>query len=245
MRNKPKLETWPFIIKYFYYWIRPIKIRYNRATCTQKAFNSIVSSSIRVCVCIEMSGKSHGGGPDVLFVELIYKQQCRMCMWSEKLNLLQRSQNIYVIVQNLYCFALVSLSILLRFSASSIPIQMTSSYSDLSLKFCSHEYIYEISGGFFEYFSKQWLVLNWMPFAHQDVLEVRQHRVVCCYKRQNFLSHILRLLWSRLPFSELTLAPNRSRVSGFRSGQIKRSSPLHRVDRTSYGPSLASTIREL
>ena len=45
-----------------------------------------------------------------------------MCMWSEKLNLLQRSQNIYVIVQNLYCFALVSLSILLRFSASSIPI---------------------------------------------------------------------------------------------------------------------------
>ena len=47
-----------------------------------------------------------------------------MCMWSEKLNLLQRSQNIYVIVQNLYCFALVSLSILLRFSASSIPIMV-------------------------------------------------------------------------------------------------------------------------
>ena len=45
-----------------------------------------------------------------------------MCMWSEKLNLLQRSQNIYVIVQN--CFALVSLSILLHFSASSIPIMV-------------------------------------------------------------------------------------------------------------------------
>ena len=45
-----------------------------------------------------------------------------MCMWSEKLNLLQRSQNTYVIVQNLYCFALVSLSILPRFSASTILI---------------------------------------------------------------------------------------------------------------------------
>ena len=33
-----------------------------------------------------------------------------------------------------------------------------------------------------------------MPFAHQDVLEVRQRQVVCCYKRQNFLSHVLRLL---------------------------------------------------
>ena len=53
-----------------------------------------------------------------------------------------------------------------------------------------------------------------MPFAHQDVLEVRQRWVVCCYKRQNFLSHVLGLFWSRLAFSELTLAPNRSRVSG-------------------------------
>ena len=55
-----------------------------------------------------------------------------MCMWSEKLNLLQRSQNIYVIVQNLYCFALVSLSILLRFSASTIPIMAT--WEPLSVK---------------------------------------------------------------------------------------------------------------
>ena len=53
-----------------------------------------------------------------------------------------------------------------------------------------------------------------MPFAHQDVLEVRQRWVVCCYKRQNFLSHVFGLFWSRLAFSELTLAPNRSRVSG-------------------------------
>ena len=93
----------------------------------QKARNSIVSSSIQHVQVKQISiiwadEISDGSGPDVLFVELIFKQQCRMCMWSEKLNLLQRSQNIYVIVQNLNCFALVSLSIFLCFSASSIPI---------------------------------------------------------------------------------------------------------------------------
>ena len=31
-------------------------------------------------------------------------------------------------------------------------------------------------------------------------------------------------------------------IVGVRSGQIKRSSLSHRVDRTSYGPSLASTL---
>ena len=55
------------------------------------------------------------GGADVLFVELIFKQQ-----WSEKLNLLQMSQNIYVIVQNIYCFALTSLSISLSCSVSGL-----------------------------------------------------------------------------------------------------------------------------
>ena len=65
-----------------------------------------------------------------------------MCMWSEKLNLLQRSQNIYVIVQNLYCFALVSLSILLRFSASTIPIMAT--WEPLSVSAISNVWWYQV-----------------------------------------------------------------------------------------------------
>ena len=65
-----------------------------------------------------------------------------MCMWSEKLNLLQRSQNIYVIVQNLYCFALVSLSILLRFSASTIPIMAT--WELLSVSVISNVWWYQV-----------------------------------------------------------------------------------------------------
>ena len=65
-----------------------------------------------------------------------------MCMWSEKRNLLQRSQNIYVIVQNLYCFALVSLSILLRFSASTIPIMAT--WEPLSVSVISNVWWYQV-----------------------------------------------------------------------------------------------------
>ena len=42
------------------------------------------------------------------------------CMWSEQLNLLQISQNIYVIVQNIYHFALISLSISLSWSVSGL-----------------------------------------------------------------------------------------------------------------------------
>ena len=84
--------------------------------------SSIQHVQVKQISIISADEISDGSGPDVLFVELIFKQQCRMCMWSEKLNLLEKSQNIYEIVQNLNCFALVSLSIFLRFSASSIPI---------------------------------------------------------------------------------------------------------------------------
>ena len=54
------------------------------------------------------------GGADVLFVELIFKQQCQsVCE-------VKMSQNIYLIVQNIYCFALISLSISLSWSVSGL-----------------------------------------------------------------------------------------------------------------------------
>ena len=41
-----------------------------------------------------------------------------------------------------------------------------------------------------------------MPFAHKDVLKIRQSWVVCCYERQNFFRTVSPLLNCRLPFTE-------------------------------------------
>ena len=62
---------------------------------------------------VKYFAKANTGSPEVLLVKFLYKQQY-VCEVASK------SQNIYHIVQNKYCFALIPLFIFLSWSISGL-----------------------------------------------------------------------------------------------------------------------------